>query len=494
MRWLRWTVVVFLSSPLWAQHTTVSATIVDGHGTPYANCTGTANFLGENTTPGAGPYTLGGSPFQTVVPIFCDSFGAFRVSLASNTSITPTPSQWRFSITSALGYTGGPYSFNAVSTITGLTQDVSSLLSAAAPLLPVSGGGGSMTWPINAGIPCYSGTQTWCGTYNNLNTIPNNFLGTFVPGSNGFGTGAFANISLYATLVSPTFSGTFTITGNTGCAQFATGVLTGTGQNCGVNGANLALSNLASVAINAPLSPGTDNSISLNSSSFRWINGWFNGVVGNASSGTPNSGVSFPSSGVTDIGNGTVGDISGTANAAAVVASSSVTVGSGSAACGSALACMAIAASSTGSIAAAANNSTMRYDLSSNLWKMTINGGAEYTSMMNYAPLALTSGTTISLVGPRQDSYCTSTCTVTIPAPINGYKFCIYNGDNVSTVITLAALGSSARYENTARTAFGTAGTGTFISTGAVKDFVCIEGLDATHYITTSSNGSWTAN
>lgn len=124
-----------------------------------------------------------------------------------------------------------------------------------------------------------------------------------------------------------------------------------------------------------------------------------------------------------------------------------------------------------------------------------------YSDNSNYfanltAPAAtpLTTGTSVTLIAPRQYFVCTSTCTVTPPVPAAGYEFCVMNTDNVATVITMAALGSSARYENTARTAYGTAGTGTFISGGAVGDKVCLVGLDSTHYLTVSFNGTWTAN
>lgn len=122
---------------------------------------------------------------------------------------------------------------------------------------------------------------------------------------------------------------------------------------------------------------------------------------------------------------------------------------------------------------------------------------ADVTGTLPNASVAVTTlatGTSVSLTAPRQYYVCTGTCTVTPPVPAAGDEFCVMNGDNVATVITMAALGSSARYENTARTAYGTAGTGTFISGGAVGDKVCILGLDATHYITTSFNGTWTAN
>lgn len=107
---------------------------------------------------------------------------------------------------------------------------------------------------------------------------------------------------------------------------------------------------------------------------------------------------------------------------------------------------------------------------------------------------ALATGTSVSLTAPRQYYVCTGTCTVTPPVPAAGYEFCVLNGDNVATVITMAAIGSSAQYENTARTAYGTAGTGTFVSGGAVADRVCLLGLDSTHYLTLSYNGTWTAN
>jgi hypothetical protein len=40
----------------------------------------------------------------------------------------------------------------------------------------VGGGGGSMTWPGVAGVPCYSGSSSWCASYTSSNQIPNNIL------------------------------------------------------------------------------------------------------------------------------------------------------------------------------------------------------------------------------------------------------------------------------------------------------------------------------
>jgi hypothetical protein len=71
-------------------------------------------------------------------------------------------------------------------------------------------------------------------------------------------------------------------------------------------------------------------------------------------------------------------------------------------------------------------------------------------------------------------------------------QFCVQNDDNISTVITLAAV-TGIQYENTARTSYGTAGH-TFTSGGAVKDQICMVAISATKYNVFSSVGTWTAN
>jgi hypothetical protein len=108
-------------------------------------------------------------------------------------------------------------------------------------------------------------------------------------------------------------------------------------------------------------------------------------------------------------------------------------------------------------------------------------------------PLTIGSSTGNTFSAPSGFFVCSSTCTVTPPVPAAGYQFCVWNGNNVSTVITLGALGSSSFYQNTARTAYGTAGTGTLTSGGATGDLACIVGVDATHYQTVSFSGTWTA-
>ena len=106
----------------------------------------------------------------------------------------------------------------------------------------------------------------------------------------------------------------------------------------------------------------------------------------------------------------------------------------------------------------------------------------------------LTTGTSKTFSAGSGYFECTGTCTITMPVPVAGKQYCVRNANNVSTVITFAAIGSSSMYENTASTAYGTSGTGTFVSGGAVGDKVCFVGKDSTHYDVFSFNGTWTAN
>lgn len=105
-----------------------------------------------------------------------------------------------------------------------------------------------------------------------------------------------------------------------------------------------------------------------------------------------------------------------------------------------------------------------------------------------------TPGTSITFTAPAGYGICTGTCTVSVPVPAAGYQFCVRNDTAVTTAITLSALGSSARYEYTDGSAYGTAGTGTLVATAAAGNKVCLVGRDSTHYHVYSYAGTWTAN
>lgn len=101
----------------------------------------------------------------------------------------------------------------------------------------------------------------------------------------------------------------------------------------------------------------------------------------------------------------------------------------------------------------------------------------------------LSTGTSHSFSAPMDIFECSSTCTVTPPTPAAGYEFCARNEDNVTTVITFAAI-SGVQYENTNFTSYKSANT-SIVSGGAAGDKLCVIGRDSTHYDVFSYNGTW---
>jgi hypothetical protein len=83
-----------------------------------------------------------------------------------------------------------------------------------------------------------------------------------------------------------------------------------------IGAANLALGNLFSVAVNTALLPSADNTISLDSPNFRYIDVIAAGVFGWSSAGVKDTSLSRDSASTVDVGNGTAGDASGTIRAA----------------------------------------------------------------------------------------------------------------------------------------------------------------------------------
>jgi hypothetical protein len=123
----------------------VFGTVRDPSGNIYSNALIIASFIGQSAVPGAGPYVTGGVPqgqFETIVPGVTDSFGAFAMPLAGNDTITPTPSQWKFTVVSN---TTPPVSFAVLITITGASQDISAALQAAAAPIIAQMNFGSIT-------------------------------------------------------------------------------------------------------------------------------------------------------------------------------------------------------------------------------------------------------------------------------------------------------------------------------------------------------------
>lgn len=153
---------LLLPLSLAAQYTNVTAVVKDPNGNTYNHCKVTVSFVNQSTS--SQQPKLSGSVFQTEVPGYqCDSFGNLNIPrVASNTAITPTPSQWRFTVTDCRMMA----TFTKLITITGASQNITSDLQAVAAYLPVNtlsecGGdeGRLSNEPVDVGVT-YNSTPT----------------------------------------------------------------------------------------------------------------------------------------------------------------------------------------------------------------------------------------------------------------------------------------------------------------------------------------------
>jgi len=121
-----------------AQFTTVSGTVTDPNGLPYAFGTIASVIVSSNTP----KFTSTGNPyFQPTQATGLDATGHFVVTLADNTALTPGGSTWTFTVCSAGGteqpaFGKGPVCFVVSGvTISGSSQNITSTLNAAAKAL-----------------------------------------------------------------------------------------------------------------------------------------------------------------------------------------------------------------------------------------------------------------------------------------------------------------------------------------------------------------------
>ena len=128
---------LFLAPQARAQFTTVTATVTDPNGIPYA-----AGTVSAVLTPGsASGFTLSGNPYSgRIGPAILDSTGSFTLNFGSNALITPASTQWQITVNSNPGgipppFGTGPQTFTVTLTISGATQNISSTLNASAPKL-----------------------------------------------------------------------------------------------------------------------------------------------------------------------------------------------------------------------------------------------------------------------------------------------------------------------------------------------------------------------
>lgn len=147
-----------------AQFTTVSGTIIDPNGIPYANALVSAVLVTSASptfTATAQPYTPPTQPAGT------NTAGFFFMNLADNTALSPAGTKWNFKVSCAAGCIlpsggKGPQAFTlpAPITISGASQNISANLNAVAPALGFVGAGsgsGSLTPIAVAGLNSVSG-------------------------------------------------------------------------------------------------------------------------------------------------------------------------------------------------------------------------------------------------------------------------------------------------------------------------------------------------
>jgi hypothetical protein len=201
--------------PAAAQFTTVTGTVTDANGIPYAGATLKAQLqLAGGGTTGQATVTVsnagqctssgfGSAPCKIPIqgtngPITLDPTGSFTLTLPDNALVLPASTQWLFTVNMSPGIPPpggkGPQTFTSAITITGTSQSVSATLSGAAPTLGFSGGSSVTTAFVN---PVTSGL---IGQYNLLETSGATIADTSGQGNTGtFGcTGGS----------SPTFTGT----------------------------------------------------------------------------------------------------------------------------------------------------------------------------------------------------------------------------------------------------------------------------------------------
>lgn len=133
---------LLLAMPALAQNTSVTGTVTDPNGLPYAGGTVMPQLI---LLGGASPTVNGFFYIPPTSPSGLNSAGAFSVTLPANASISPAGSQWKFTVCSGAGSiqpAGGKGSvcFSVTVTISGSSQDLSTTLQAAAPALAFAGG------------------------------------------------------------------------------------------------------------------------------------------------------------------------------------------------------------------------------------------------------------------------------------------------------------------------------------------------------------------
>lgn len=177
-------ILLLIPSISYAQSTLVTSTIKDPNGVAYAQ--GTFKISFSNPTNQQALY--GGQPLtQVSFTGQLDASGNLSVTLPSNTSITPTGTQWSFVICANTAQIAGIYPpptlpcATSLQTITGSTQPITFVM----PTLPSSSGGGGITQ-----VPVLPGTCTAASAPVQLTVSP---YGIYTPFFSPAGVCSYVN-------------------------------------------------------------------------------------------------------------------------------------------------------------------------------------------------------------------------------------------------------------------------------------------------------------
>ena len=154
-----------------AQSTTVSTTgVIDTDGFTWSNGTYTINFVPSQANPNPNSYIWTGGALTQSFTGSLNGSGVFSVSIPSNSSISPTNSQWSFQICP----NAKSGCFQVTTAVTGATLDVTALLNAAAkgPRFPYSSpafgyGPIEISSLVLPGSVFYNTTSNACQIYGN---------------------------------------------------------------------------------------------------------------------------------------------------------------------------------------------------------------------------------------------------------------------------------------------------------------------------------------
>lgn len=145
---------------------------------------------------------------------------------------------------------------------------------------------------------------------------------------------------------------------------------------------------------------------------------------------------------------------------------------------------------SNNSVGRAATVDAWELYVDAGVWKVNTNGTETTMATSTTVPTLQSGSGAITVTAKNAYVVCTGACQITLPTPAAGAQVCARNVPGSATAITLNNQ-TGVYYEKPDHSTYGTANY-KLVSGGLATDSICLVGLDATHYLTFSSSGTWT--